>query len=123
MTIHSSAELIEQAAPKTIKGERIEVLTLKSGQAIALSHSAIALYRNASDIGDPLGNGLLYTADIPEAYFLKLESAPWVKKVQSGYIGLDGELALLVLPNEVKLYRNNHDALKNIAPLASLPLE
>lgn len=123
MSIHKDIDIVSNAGSETVNGQHVEILVLQSGHALAISTSSLSLYRNKSFIGDPLGNGLLHSADIPGDLVLQDSILPWVNKVQAGFIGLSNKLVILVLPNEIKLYRNKKDALINDNMLAALPIE
>jgi hypothetical protein len=89
---------------------------------IALTPHALACYRNASALHDPLGNGLLSFAELPAATTIRFEQEQCVATHSAGYVGLLDGKALLIAPFKVRLYPNNHDGLRGLNCLAELEL-
>ncbi len=122
MLIEDSSDIVDSIQAREINGHYVELIALRSGQVIALSAQAITLYRNSAAVGDPLGNGLIHSVDIPAAHHLNEASAPWVQSHSAGFVGLSNAMALLLLPNDIKLYDSKESALHNRAALSTLPL-
>lgn len=122
MIIEGNANLVASIEYEDINDQYVEALTFNDGRVLALSANAMALYKNRGCLGDPLGNGLLHITSLPEEGQLKPSDSPWVSTHSAGFVGLSNGMALLILPREIRIYRNNQDALHNHNALASLPL-
>lgn len=103
-------------------GHYMEILQFFNGKALVLDQKAIAMYKNPAAIADPLGNGLIDCADMDNKPWLSLDDAPWVISHRAGFIGLKRDFCLLILPVDVRLYRNKEDALLNKNVVASINL-
>lgn len=122
MLIEGSSDIVASIQTSEINGQYVELIALRSGQVIALSAQAMTLYKNVAAVGDPLGNGLIHSVDIPTAHHLDESTKPWVMSHSAGFVGLSNTMALLLLPNDIKLYDSKESALYNRAALSTLPL-
>lgn len=122
MLNEGTSDLIASVERSQIKGQYMELLVLFDGRVIALSSSAIALYRDTASVADALGNGLTQLCEIPQVHALDKQSTPWVSQVTAGFVGFHNGMALLILPNDVRLYCDNASALRNENPILAMPL-
>ncbi len=117
-----NSDLISTIERSHIKGQYMELLVLFDGRVIALSSTAIALYRDTESVADALGNGLIQLCEIPQEFSLSKLTTPWVSRHTAGFVGFHSGMVLLILPNDVKLYSDNTSALKNENPILAMPL-
>ncbi len=122
MIIEGSANLVNRLETLSLQSQYVEALVLQNGRVIAISESAIALFKDFDTMQDPLGNSLLAIEAIPEAHQFECSASPWVSKHQAGFVEFSNGMGLLILPNDVRLYANRHDALKNHDAIVCLPL-
>ncbi len=122
MLSEGNSDLISSVERSYIKGQYMELLVLFDGRVIALSSSAIALYRDTASVADELGNGLIQLCEIPQLHALDKQSTPWVSQCTAGFVGLHNGMALLILPKDVRLYCDNSSALRNENPILAMPL-
>lgn len=118
----SSDIVIETHRANTPAGEPVELLVFRNRLTLAVSAGALAVYRSPEFFGDPLGNGLVDSVDLPVGGELIEKEGRLVAGIQSGCVNLMDDKVLLILPNEVRLYPDGEAALRNRAPLVSLPL-
>ena len=103
-------------------GEHAELVVLINGNVILLSERVMRLYRSEQDVGDPLGNGLLYTAELPETAKLAQENGQFMSMHKAGVIGLMDEKILLVTPNDIQMFPDRPRALRNTEEILRIPL-
>ncbi|MCG8671089.1 MAG: hypothetical protein MI867_16910 [Pseudomonadales bacterium] len=115
--------LIHQQTPITLKnGEFAEMLHVQGGPVILISSLGLASFKSAEAVEDPLGNGRLGYAELPENVGLEKHEDSFVAHCRSGFVQLHGGKALLVTPFHATLFNNNDDALEGKNPLAQVPL-
>ena len=115
--------LVFKQSPVTLKnGEFAEILHIQGGPVVVISAAGLASYKSESAMADPLGNGRLGYADIPDEVSLEPADETFVESIRSGFVQLRGGLALLVTPFHATLYASNDDALSGSNPLAQVPL-
>lgn len=118
----STDSIIAHTSCERLRQEPAQLLHLHNGMVIALSPHAMACFRSASAIHDPLGNGLLSFTELPEGVNIRFEQERCVSTHSAGYVGLLDGKALLIAPFKVRLYPNNHDGLRGLNCLAELEL-
>ncbi len=123
MLQEGSASIVKEVETTRINNRHIEIMIFHDGRAVALSSKAIGIYRDRDAVLDPLGNGLINLVDMPKEYCFQEDDAPWIQAHQAGFVKLHKELSLLILPNDIRLYRNNDDALRNTNPIISIPFD
>ncbi len=122
MIIESQSDIIVGVRHALLKnGEASSQLTLRNGSLLVVAESALALYRSAESLEDPLGNGLVAMEDIPTASRL-LQKEGFVKEYQAGYIGLHDDKVILITPNDIQLFSSKFDALRNQNEIVRLQL-
>lgn len=121
MIIEGSSNIIDHVERSEINSQTLELLHLVDNKVIVLSANTIALYRDATSVSDPLGNGLIGMASI-EGHSLEM-AEPVVVEHKSGYVGLAKDQVLLILPNAIKLFQNKVDALQGANAICMLDLE
>lgn len=92
----------------------LSLLHFHRGQVLAIGADAVALYRDAAAIADPLGNGLIGHEPIPAA--LRPSCQPvsgYVREQRAGFVGLHGGAVLFIRPDGIALFASNDDALHN----------
>jgi hypothetical protein len=115
--------LVFKQSTVTLKnGEFGEILHIQGGPVVVVSAGGLASYKSESAMKDPLGNGRLGYADIPDEVGLEPADGTFVESIRSGFVQLQGGLALLVTPFHATLYASNDDALGGQNPLAQVPL-
>ncbi len=123
MLTEGSASIVSKVERNQLNNHHIEVLVFHDGRAVVLSSSAIGIYRDRTSVLDPLGNGLINLVEIPQAYCFQEAEAPWVQEHRAGFVRLHNGMSLLILPNDIRLYRNNNDALHNTNPIITIGFE
>lgn len=92
----------------------LSLLHFHRGQVLAIGADAVALYRDAGAVSDPLGNGLLGHQPIPLA--LRPQCDPlngYIEEQRAGFVGLQGGAVLFIRPDGVALFASREDALHN----------
>lgn len=97
-------------------------LTFRNGFVLVVHEAFMALYKDAQSIGDPLGNGLKVMVDIPADQVLKHSPQGFVKEFSAGFVGLVGDKAILITPNDIQLFPHKLDALHNLNEIVRLQL-
>lgn len=115
--------LIFEQTPTTLKnGEFAEVLHVQGGPVILVSPFGLASFKSAAAIDDPLGNGRLGYADLPEGVTLTVKEDTFVASMHAGFAQLHDGKSLLVTPFHATLFASNDDALEGKNKLAQVPL-
>lgn len=123
MLLDNSSDLIAQHRRDTLAdGRVVDIAQLINGQFLAISQDALALYRTAEAIHDPLGNGLLGSVSIPIEHHLQPEQGGYLLMHKAGYVGLSHGMTLLITLNDVQLFANRNDALRNQNEIVRLSL-
>lgn len=120
MQKEGSSNIIETVNCTQLGGHYVEILQFFNGKALVLDQHAIAIYKSAEAVADPLGNGLIDCVDMTGKPWLSVEDAPWVLSHRAGFIGLKKDLCLLILPQDIRVYTSKQDALLNKNVVASL---
>jgi len=128
MLIDSSTNMVESVEARYItssSGDKYyaEILHFVGGKVLVISHNAIALYKSAAAISDPLGNGIIKLATLPDTIRFNMSDTPWVVRHISGFIELIDQYIILILPNSIRLYRGKEDALRNSNIILDLPFD
>ncbi len=123
MLQEGSASIVKDVETTRLNNRHIEIMTFHDGRAIALSSNAVGIYRDRATVLDPLGNGLINLVDIPKQYCFHENDAPWVQEHKAGFVQLHKGLSLLILPNDIRLYRNKDDALRNTNPILTIAFD
>lgn len=97
-------------------------LTFRNGFVLVIQATFMALYKNIESINDPLGNGLKAMVDIPAEQTLGFSEQGFVEEFSAGFVGLVGEKAILITPNDIQLFPNKMDALHNRHEIVRLQL-
>lgn len=119
----SSSDIIQSVQSQTLANQqRVEVISLKNGNAIVLSSNALAYYKSVEAIKDPLGNGLLALAELAPEQQLSTDADQWITEYKSGYVGMIEDKVLLLTPVAIQLFAHKADALRNNNEIARLDL-
>lgn len=97
-------------------------LTFRNGFVLVVHRDYMALYKDEKAIGDPLGNGLKAIVDVPSEYALSQSEDGFVTEFSAGFVGLVGDKAILITPNDIQLFPNKLDALHNRNEVVRLAL-
>jgi len=97
-------------------------LTFRNGFVLVIHGAFMALYKDMSAIGDPLGNGLKAMVDIPSEQTLTPNEQGFVQEFSAGFVGLADDKAILITPNDIQLFPNKSDALHNRNEIVRLAL-
>lgn len=115
--------LIFQQTPTTLKnGEFAEILHVQGGPVILVSQLGLASFKNAESVNDPLGNGRLGYAEMPDGVSLALKDDSFIATMHAGFAQLHDGKALLVTPFHATLFMSNDEALEGKNKLAQVPL-
>lgn len=121
---YGTSDIIEALESRPLaNGTPADRLRLRGGPVLVLTASAMALYRDVSDVDDPLGNGLIALAELSGDDVLVSEDERFVREHRAGYIGLMDDKAILITPVAVQLFANRDDALRNQNERARLAFE
>ena len=114
MLVDNNSNIVKSSQELTLKnGEQVEALELINGQILILAHNNLSLYKDLMSIEDPLANGLLHSAELTAAYYLKQEEGRFMKMTRSGLVGLFDDKVILITPNDIQLFPNRASALRN----------
>ena len=97
-------------------------LTFRNGFILVLAKDLVALYKDAESVVDPLGNGLKAMVELAGDAQLIISDSGFVSSFMAGFVGLMDEKAILITPNDIQLFKNKADALRNNDELARLEL-
>lgn len=123
MLLDNSSDLIvHHHRDHLADGRVVDMAQLINGQFLAISQDALALYRSAEAIHDPLGNGLLASIAIPSEHHLQQEQGGYLQRHKAGYVGLSHDMTLLITLNDVQLFASRQDALRNQNEIVRLSL-
>ncbi|MDX1694574.1 MAG: hypothetical protein R3208_12480 [Ketobacteraceae bacterium] len=114
--------IFRQSTMTLPEGAFAEILHIQGGPVVVVSAGALASYKSEAAITDPLANGRLGYAEIPDTVGLTPQNDTFVSSIRSGFAQLHGGLALLVTPFHATLFASNEDALEGKNPLAQVPL-
>jgi len=104
-------------------GEMIQVLTLRDNKVLIITETAIGLYNNLEHFLDPLADGRLGYAELPDGQTLVWNNGAIVQEYNAGYIGLSDGKVILIAPNAIQLFSSKHNALRNIDAIVRIGLE
>ncbi|UTW48977.1 hypothetical protein [Bacterioplanoides sp. SCSIO 12839] len=114
MLIENSSDLIQSVQPGSLSsGKRVDLAVLVNGQVLVISDDALALFVRPEDVGNELGNGLIRSVALPEAFCLPLENDRYLQEHRAGYVGLSDGRVLLITLNDVQMFPSKQDALRN----------
>ena len=114
--------VFKQSTTTLSNGDFAEILHIQGGPVVVISAGGMASYKSVQAVDDPLGNGRLGSADIPENTSLEAVEGSFVVSIRSGFAQLQGGYALLITPFHATLFRSSEDALEGKEPLAQVPL-
>lgn len=115
--------LVFKQSTITLKnGEFAEMLHIQGGPVVIVSAGGLASYKSEMAVDDPLGNGRLGSAELPDSLTLQAVNDSFVASIRSGFAQLHGGFALLITPFHATLFANNEQALEGKEPLAQVPL-
>ena len=115
-----SSDLILKVDHVVVANVPVSVATLMNGTALVVAKNSLSLYRNASQVGDALGNGLVNSVTLPIE--LTELNHQFIAEHRAGYVGLNGGYVLLITLNDVQLFPSKEDALHNRNEIARLSL-
>lgn len=123
MILSGNSDIIAQCEyfPEGIQANS-QWLSFSNGLILVLHNDFLALYKNAQSIGDELGNGLMELVDLPMANHLVQGEQGFVSEYKAGFVGLMDDKVILITPNDIQLFTNKMDALRNQNELARLQL-
>lgn len=100
--------------------KHIQFLHFRNGSVLAISQGALAYYKSLDSVSDPLGNGLVDMVELTEPLFATDQG--FVEAFRAGFVGLHQERVILITPNDIQLFENKDDALRNQNEIARLSL-
>ena len=111
MIIENSSDLIRAWKLLTLgDGTPVAEAELVNGNALVISPQSIALFRRPGDCVDPLAGGMVRNEALTEGLTLL---PPFIEEHRAGFVGLTEGMALLIGLNDVRMYPNRNDALRN----------
>ena len=120
MIIENSSDRIRDWKLLTLgDGTPVAEAELVNGNALVISPGSIALFRRPGDCTNPLAGGLVRSEALSEALLLQ---PPFIEEHRAGFVGLTDGLALLIGLNDVRMYPNRNDALRNQNMICELSL-
>lgn len=123
MLNENSSNIIKAAEVITLtSGEKVEVLTLINDLVLVLAVQALSVYSTKEKIEDPLGNGLLHSVLLEGDAQLLSKDGDFMAMHKAGVIGLNDDKVILVTPNDIQLFADRGDALRNQNELARISL-
>jgi len=120
MLIEGSSDIIVRCEFKA--DSQTQWLTFRNGFVLVLQPQAMALYKDAQSINDPLGNGLKAIVDVDAQQTLAVNESGFVSEFSAGFVGLVDDKAILITPNDIQLFPNKLDALHNRNEITRLAL-
>lgn len=120
MIIGNSSDLISALRHSEVSGHTVAIATLINGTALVVAPDSMSLYRSADKVGDELGNGLIASLRLPIT--LSAPNGVLIVEHKAGYVGLADGHVLLITLNDVQLFTNKNDALRNQHEIARLSL-
>ncbi len=114
--------IIAHTSCERLRDEPAQLLHLHNGMVIALTPRALACFRDRAALHDPLGNGLLSFTALPDDLNIRFDEGFCVATHSAGFVGLVDGKAMLIAPFKIRLYTDNHDALRGLNCLAELEL-
>lgn len=123
MLIETSSDLIRSVvSARTAAGVPVSAATLINDCVLTVSADGLSLFRSLKDISDPLGNGLLHAVSIPESFVMPTDLVDYILDHRAGYVGLVEGKVLLIGLNDVRMFSNSSDALRNRNEIVRMPL-
>ncbi len=111
MIIENSSDLIRAWKLLTLgDGTPVAEAELVNGNALVISPQSIALFRRPGDCVDPLAGGMVRNEAFTEGLTLL---PPFIEEHRAGFVGLTEGMAMLIGLNDVRMYPNRNDALRN----------
>ena len=120
MIVGNSSDLITALQHGHLHQHGIAIATLINGTALVVAPDSMSLYRSADKVGDELGNGLIASVKLPVT--LSAPDGILILEHKAGYVGLAEGYVLLITLNDVQLFANKNDALRNQNEIARLSL-
>ena len=124
MLIENSSDIVSNDQQLALhSGELVDALTLINSQILVLSENTLSVYRSLDSIQDPLGNGLLHTVALQgAAELVRGQDGRFMAMKKAGIVGLFDDKVILITPNDIQLFANRSDALRNQNELVRLSL-
>jgi len=124
MLIENSSDIVSNDQQLALQsGELVDALTLINSQILVLSENTLSVYRSLDSIQDPLGNGLLHTVALQgAAELVRGQDGRFMAMKKAGVVGLFDDKVILITPNDIQLFANRNDALRNQKELVRLSL-
>lgn len=123
MVLAGSTDLVTDSWDTTLaSGAAVTAAELINGTVLAISRDGLALFRQRASLDDALGNGLIRAESFAEHFCLQGDF-PLLKEHRAGYVGLADDRVLLIGLNDVRLFRNKDDALRNANECLRLSLQ
>jgi len=124
MLIENSSDIVSNDQQLALhSGELVDALTLINSQILVLSENTLSVYRSLDSIQDPLGNGLLHTVALQgAAELVRGQDGRFMAMKKAGVVGLFDDKVILITPNDIQLFANRNDALRNQKELVRLSL-
>ena len=124
MLIENTSNLIKQHQRVQLRNQQwADAAELINGQVLVISVDSLALYRSLDAIHDELGNGCLQAVSIPEPHHIQaIAEQSLLQEHKAGYVGLCDQQTLLITLNDVQMFANKTDALRNQNEIVRLML-
>lgn len=123
MLIENNSNLVKKSHVMQLQNnEAVEALELVNGQILVLAKNALSVYKDLASIENPLGVGLLHSAELEEKFCLMSEGERFMSMNRSGLVGLFDEKVILITPNDIQLFPSRACALRNQDEIVSFHL-
>jgi len=120
MLIETTSDLIRSYSAVTLTdGREACEAVLINDNALVISADTLALFRRAGDCCNELAGGFLRSLNFSDGVTLE---APFIDEHRAGYVGLTNNAVLLIGLNDVRMYLNKADALRNQNCIGELSL-
>lgn len=120
MIVGNSSDLIAALQHIHVNEQLVAIATLINGTALVVAPDSMSLYRSVDKVGDELGNGLIASVRLPIT--LTAADGVLILEHKAGYVGLADGYVLLITLNDVQLFANKNDALRNQHEIVRLSL-
>ncbi len=118
MILQGDSDIIQRC--EWLPEGQMQHLLFRNGSVLVISSEALAYYKSVEAISDPLGNGLVELVELTSA--LQCGENGFVTEYHAGFVGLTNDRVLLITPNDIQLFTDKNDALRNQNEIARLQL-
>lgn len=118
MILQGDSDIIQRC--EWLPDSQMQQLLFRNGSVLVISSEALAYYKSIEAISDPLGNGLVELVELSSP--VHPSENGFVLEYRAGFVGLTDDFVLLITPNDIQLFADKNDALRNQNEIARLQL-